>query len=49
MRGADGSCYEYILEYRAEEDKIVGLDGDAPVSVQGYDRYPVEIYCVSSI
>lgn len=36
MRGAYGSCYEYILEYRAEGSFVVGLDGDAPVIVQGY-------------
>ena len=28
---------------------LVGLDGGAPVNVQGYDRYPDETYCASNV
>lgn len=48
MRGACGICYEYLLEYQAEW-RLVGFDGDAPVSVQGYRKYPVEVSCVNRI
>ena len=29
------------------KDFLVGFDGDAPVNVQGYDKYPDEAFCVS--
>jgi hypothetical protein len=47
MRGVGGNWYEYLLEYRAEQDFPVGFDGDASVIVRGYHRYPDKAFCVS--